>query len=165
MIKFNKKGAIGRDLPAISTASLPDIVFILLFFFMTVTVIKNQNLMVENRLPKASETTLLDKADRVIEIFVGKPKSSQAVSLGNKPRIQMDNTFVHMDEVGDYALQALSLMPEHLRGVATVAIKADAGVKMGVIEDLKKRLRDVNLLKINYTTNEGNVLENLAVAQ
>jgi len=77
----------------------------------------------------------------------------------------MDNTFVHMDEVGDYALQALSLMPEHLRGVATVAIKADAGVKMGVIEDLKKRLRDVNLLKINYTTYEGNVLENLAVAQ
>ena len=66
MIKFNKMSS-SRGLPAISTASLPDIVFILLFFFMTVTVMKNQNLMVENMLPRATETEKLDKQDRIIE--------------------------------------------------------------------------------------------------
>ena len=161
MIKFNKIKTSSNRLPPISTASLPDIVFILLFFFMTVTVMKNQNLLVDNTLPSASETTKLDKKDRIIEIFVGKVKENGKGSLGDEPRIQMDNKFVSIDEIGDYALQSLSLMPEHLRGVATVSIKADVGVKMGIIEDLKRRLRSVNLLKINYTTFEGDIIDNL----
>lgn len=165
MIKFNKIKSNNRNLPPISTASLPDIVFILLFFFMTVTIIKNQNLLVNNILPMATETEKLDKHDRIIEIFVGKVKNNNSLSLGDEPRIQMDNNLVKVEEVSDYALQALSLMPEHLRSVATVSIKADVGVKMGIIEDLKKRLRSVNLLKINYTTFEGDVLDNLKTSQ
>lgn len=161
MIKYDRINSKDRDLPAISTASLPDIVFILLFFFMTVTTIKNQNLMVENTLPKATETDLLDKPDRIIEIFVGRADDSKIISLGNEPRIQMGNKFVTMDEVGDYALQALSMMPEHLRTVATVSIKADVGVKMGIIEDLKERLRRINLLKINYTTYDVDSVDSL----
>lgn len=160
MIKFNKNRS-GRSLPPVSTASLPDIVFILLFFFMTVTVMRNQNLLVENTLPTATETEKLDKKDRIIEIYVGKPTKDGNANLGEEPRIQMDNKFITVDEVGDYALQALTLMPEHLRSVATVSIKADVGVKMGIIEDLKNKLRLVNLLKINYTTNEGAVFDNL----
>ena len=128
---------------------------------MTVTVMKNQNLLVENTLPTATETEKLDKKDRVIEIYVGKPTSEAKTNLGDEPRIQMDNKFITVDEVGDYALQALSSMPQHLRSVATVSIKADVGVKMGIIEDLKSQLRMVNLLKINYTTYEGAVTDNL----
>ncbi|WP_299797621.1 biopolymer transporter ExbD [uncultured Maribacter sp.] len=160
MIKFNKYRS-SKSLPPVSTASLPDIVFILLFFFMTVTVMKNENLLVENTLPTATETEKLDKKDRVIEIYVGKPTNDSNVNLGVEPRIQMDNKFITVDEVGDYALQALSSMPEHLKSVATVSIKADIGVKMGVIEDLKSELRMVNLLKINYTTYEGAAVDNL----
>ena len=128
---------------------------------MTVTVMKNQNLLVENTLPTATETEKLDKKDRVIEIYVGKPTAEAKTNLGDEPRIQMDNKFITVDEVGDYALQALSSMPEHLKSVATVSIKADVGVKMGIIEDLKGELRMVNLLKINYTTYEGAAVENL----
>ena len=160
MIKLNKYRS-SKSLPPVSTASLPDIVFILLFFFMTVTVMKNQNLLVENTLPTATETEKLDKKDRVIEIYVGKPTSEAKTNLGDEPRIQMDKKFITVDEVGDYALQALSSMPQHLRSVATVSIKADVGVKMGIIEDLKSQLRMVNLLKINYTTYEGAVTDNL----
>ena len=160
MIKFNKYRS-SKSLPPVSTASLPDIVFILLFFFMTVTVMKNENLLVENTLPTATETEKLDKKDRVIEIYVGKPTNDSNAKLGDEPRIQMDNKFITVDEVGDYALQALSSMPEHLKSVATVSIKADVGVKMGIIEDLKSELRMVNLLKINYTTYEGAAVDNL----
>ncbi|MDF4201930.1 biopolymer transporter ExbD [Maribacter sp. SA7] len=160
MIKFNKYRS-SKSLPPVSTASLPDIVFILLFFFMTVTVMKNQNLLVENTLPTATETEKLDKKDRVIEIYIGKPTTDGNANLGDEPRIQMDNKFITVDEVGDYALQALSSMPQHLRSVATVSIKADVEVKMGVIDDLKNQLRKVNLLKINYTTYEGAIVDNL----
>ena len=46
MSKFKKKKT--GDLPAISTASLPDIVFMLLFFFMVATVMRDSTLMVKN---------------------------------------------------------------------------------------------------------------------
>ncbi|PCJ98071.1 MAG: biopolymer transporter ExbD [Flavobacteriaceae bacterium] len=53
MSRFNKRES--ENLPEISTASLPDIVFMLLFFFMTVTIMKDDTLKVENKLPNASE--------------------------------------------------------------------------------------------------------------
>ncbi|WP_405380145.1 ExbD/TolR family protein [Maribacter sp. LLG6340-A2] len=160
MIRFNKNTS-NRKLPPVSTASLPDIVFILLFFFMTVTVMKNQNLLVANTLPKATETEKLNKKDRVIEIFIGAPTIEGTMGLGKEPRIQMGEKFISLNELEDHALQALAKMPEHLRGVATVSIKADVAIKMGIIEDVKKKLRTVNLLKINYTTYDGNVFDNL----
>lgn len=160
MPRINSFRSVNRNLPAISTASLPDIVFILLFFFMTVTTIKNQNLLVENTLPKATETENLDKRDRIIEFYIGKAAGIYNTDLGDEPRIQMNDRFVAMNEVSDNALKSLYQMPEYLRKVATVSIKADIGVKMGIVEDLKKELRKVNLLKINYTTFEGDVLDN-----
>ena len=66
--KKNKKG-----LPAISTASLPDIVFMLLFFFMVATVMRDSTLMVKNTLPAADQVQKLDKKDRVMYIYAGKP--------------------------------------------------------------------------------------------
>ena len=148
-------------LPAVSTASLPDIVFILLFFFMTVTTIKNQNLLVENQLPMASEVDKLDKTDRIIEIFVG-PISSNSNKGDNAPvKIQIEDRLVAINEVGYYSLKALGAITEHLQRSAMVSIKADHKVKMGVIANRKNELQKVNLFKINYTTVEGNVSKNM----
>ena len=52
MSKFNKKKK--GDLPAVNTASLPDIVFMLLFFFMVATVMRDNELKIENNLPAAN---------------------------------------------------------------------------------------------------------------
>ena len=80
MSKFAKKKS--GELPAVSTASLPDIVFMLLFFFMTVTVMKDSSLKVENNLPSASEIKKLEKKDRVLTIYVGKPTAEYAKLYG-----------------------------------------------------------------------------------
>lgn len=135
------------NLPAISTASLPDIVFILLFFFMTVTTIKNQNLLVKNTLPMASEVDKLDKTDRIIKIFVGPAVKEQKGWYGSGTRIQIEDRFVEVKDLGSHALRALNTMPEHLRKVAMVSIKADNTVKAGIINDIKAELQKVNLLK------------------
>ena len=76
MAKFNKKK--DGDLPAVSTASLPDIVFMLLFFFMTVTTMKDSTLMVENTLPNASEVKKLEKKS---------PGSYVDISLRNRGKV------------------------------------------------------------------------------
>ena len=136
-----------KKLPATSTAALPDIVFILLFFFMTVATIKNQDLWVENQLPLASETEKITKSNQVYD--------------DKTVLIQIDEHLVKKQEVGHYALQSLHQMPEHLRNAAIVAIKADRRVPLVHIKEIKKQLVQVNLLKINYTTLQGDVFQAL----
>lgn len=148
-------------LPAISTASLPDIVFMLLFFFMTVTTIKNNTLLVDNNLPNAKEVKKLEKKDRIIEIFVGKPSRELAEVLGSEPKIQLDNKLANVNDVAPYVLSELSKKPDAIRNLVTVSLKVDKDVKVGIVSDIKEELRKVNLLKVNYTTYEGNAFANV----
>jgi biopolymer transport protein ExbD len=159
MAKFNKKK--DGDLPAVSTASLPDIVFMLLFFFMTVTTMKDSSLMVENTLPNASETKKLEKKDRVIYIYVGKPTSQYQKVFGSEPKIQLNDKFANVSEVGDFILQERAKKPQELQNVLTTALKVDKEANMGLISDIKMELRKVNALKVNYTTYEGDAFRNL----
>ena len=73
MAKFRKDGK--KEVPAISTASLPDIVFMLLFFFMVSTTMREVTLMINNGMPEAKEVTKLEKKSLVSNIYIGKPKS------------------------------------------------------------------------------------------
>ncbi len=159
MAKFNKKKS--GDLPAVSTASLPDIVFMLLFFFMTVTVMKDSTLKVENSLPNATEIKKLEKKDRIIYIFVGKPTREYEKTYGTEPKIQLNDKFASTSDVGAYILQERGKKSQELQNVLTTALKVDKSANMGLIADIKQELRKVNALKINYTTYEGDAFRNL----
>ncbi|SHF54765.1 Biopolymer transport protein ExbD [Arenibacter palladensis] len=159
MSKFNKKK--DAALPAVNTASLPDIVFMLLFFFMTVTVMKDSTLKVENVLPNASEIKKLEKKDRVIYIYVGKPTREYEKTYGTESKIQLNDKFADASEVGDYILMERAKKPQELQNVLTTALKVDKDANMGIISDIKQELRKVNALKVNYTTYEGDAFRNL----
>lgn len=159
MSKFKKKK--GGDVPAVSTASLPDIVFMLLFFFMTVTTMKDSSLMVQNTLPQASETKKLEKKDRVLYIYVGKPTQEYQKVFGTEPKIQLNDKFADVSEVGSFILQERAKKPQELQDVLTTALKVDQDANMGLISDIKYELRKVNALKVNYTTFEGDAFANL----
>ena len=59
MSKFTRKGKKGT--PAVSTASLPDIIFMLRFFFMVVTVLRDAELKVKVTTRFATELTKLEE--------------------------------------------------------------------------------------------------------
>lgn len=159
MAKFTKKK--DGDLPAVSTASLPDIVFMLLFFFMTVTTMKDSSLMVENTLPNASEVKKLEKKDRVLYIYVGKPTRDYQKVFGTEARIQLNDKFANVSDVGDFILEERAKKPQELQNVLTTALKVDKDANMGLISDIKQELRKVNALKVNYTTYEGDAFRNI----
>ena len=115
MSKFSKKKS--GELPPVSTASLPDIVFMLLFFFMTVTVMKDSSLKVENVLPNANEVKKLEKKDRVIYIYVGKPTQEYQKVFGTEPKIQLNDKFASPSEVGDYILAERAKKSQELQNV------------------------------------------------
>lgn len=155
MSKFKKK--TGGGTPAISTASLPDIVFMLLFFFMVTTVMREVTLLVQNKKPKATEVKKLEKKNLVTYIYVGKPLERLQPTMGTEPRIQLNDAFAKLSEIKPYVIESRTEINEAERPLMTVSIKADEKVKMGLISDIKQELRKADALKINYSTRKGKV--------
>jgi biopolymer transport protein ExbD len=158
MSKFKFKR--NEKTPEVSTASLPDIVFMLLFFFMTVTVMKDDALKVVNELPNATQIKKLEMKDRVITIYIGKPAKPYDETLGEQPKIQISDRFVSIAELGSTVLEAINEKPEPIRAFVTISLKVDKKASMGLVDDVKDELRKINALKINYTTYEGDALRN-----
>lgn len=154
--KFKKKS--GGGTPAISTASLPDIVFMLLFFFMVTTVMREVTLLVQNTKPKATEVKKLEKKSLVTYIYVGKPVKTLISQLGPEPRIQLNDAFARVEEIQNYVIEERNNINEAERPLMTVSIKADQDVKMGLISDIKQELRKAEALKLNYSTLKGEVV-------
>lgn len=151
MAHFKKKS--GNKNPAISTASLPDIIFMLLFFFMVTTVMREGERMVQVVVPQATQLQKLEKKSLVNTIYIGRPTQKFQAIYGTKPRVQLDDKFSnHLD--GDIALfleQHKLKVNEQLWGQITTSIKADREVTMGIVTDVKTALRKSNQLKINYS--------------
>ncbi|MCT8339590.1 ExbD/TolR family protein [Luteirhabdus pelagi] len=157
MSKFKKKKS--GDLPAISTASLPDIVFMLLFFFMVVTVLRDSNLLVQNTLPKADQLEKLKK-DRSVYIYAGKPSSRYQDKYGNQGKIQIGDKFTDITNVKFALTEAREGLRPELQDKVMVALKVDEETNTGLVSDIKQELRDLNMLKIIYITSPGNPVEN-----
>ena len=153
MSKFRKDGKKG--MPAISTASLPDIVFMLLFFFMVTTVMRETTLFVSVTTPKATEIKKLKKKSLVSYIYIGSPIKRLQNSYGSAARVQLNDAFASVEEIQEFIATEREARDEKEIPYMTTSIKADETVKMGIITDVKQELRKANALKINYSTRKG----------
>lgn len=131
----------------LSTAALPDIVFILLFFFMTTAAFKDSDVQVQNELPSASELEALERSEKVISLWIGRPLNSvdDAVAV-----IQLDDAFVPVESLETAVMNKINALPEDLKPGAEVLVKVDQGVKLSVVQDVKKRLSAVSVRKVHY---------------
>ena len=150
-----KKSGDKKEVPAISTASLPDVIFMILFFFMVSTTMREQELMVRYKLPQATEVTKLEKKSLVSSINIGVPVSHLQAQFGTAPRIQLNDSFRSARDIGDFISAERDQMNESDRAQMTISIRADQYTKMGIITDVKQELRRANALKISYAALEG----------
>ena len=150
MSKFRKNTS--KDTPGISTASLPDIVFMLLFFFMVTTVMRETTIMVKQSLPQASEIQKLEKKSLVSYIYIGSPVERMQGTYGTKARIQLNDAFATVDDIPQYITAERAARDEKEVPFMTTSIKVDMQTKMGIVTDVKQELRKANALKINYST-------------
>ncbi len=150
MAKFRKSGS--RQMAALSTASLPDIVFMLLFFFMSVTTMKETDYKVKIKLPTATEVKKLEKKSLVSYIYVGAPLSTYQSKYGTEPRVQLNDKISNLSDIPDYVESERQSHDEAERPLLTYSLKVDSDAKMGIVTDIKQELRKVSALKINYST-------------
>ncbi|MFN4233212.1 MAG: ExbD/TolR family protein [Bacteroidia bacterium] len=156
MAKFKKKGE--GSVPAISTASLPDIIFMLLFFFMVTTVMRETTLKVEVRTPMATEVAKLERKSLVSYIYIGKPIKNLQSVFGTEPRIQLNDAFATLQQLPDFVEAERNARNEAERPLLTFSLKVDKETKMGIVTDVKQELRKVQALKINYSTKKTDKL-------
>jgi biopolymer transport protein ExbD len=133
----------------------------LLFFFMVATVMRDSTLMVINKLPAADQVQKLDKKDRVMYIYAGKPSNRYQDKYGSSAKIQLNDKFATVREVGAFILAERGAKRQELQNVLTTALKVDSDTKMGLVQDIKQELRKVSALKINYTTRLGDYMQNI----
>jgi biopolymer transport protein ExbD len=158
MTKF-KKGS-KKKIGTISTASLPDIVFMLLFFFMVTTVMREVDLKVEVTSPYASEVKKLEDKALVSYIYIGKPTNTKV--FGTVPRIQLNDAYAEPEQIRDFiAGKREMILNENDKNKMTVSLKIDRKTEMGIVTDVKQELRRASALKINYSTFEGDPIKNL----
>ncbi len=140
----------------LNTASLPDIVFMLLFFFMVTTVMRQTQVEVQVQLPKAKEVKKIEKKSIVSFVYIGKPISSKQYLYGTEPLIQLNDKLVNeegipLEAVKDFVLAEREKLDEADKNKMTVSLRIDKDIKMGRVNDLKLALRMANALKINYS--------------
>lgn len=140
-----------KMVPGLNTASLPDLIFTVLFFFMIVTHIRHDAPKVEYRIPQGTELQKLTKKSAATYIYIGKPLEQLQKKEGMDIKVQINDKYVTTDEITDYITDERSRMMPEDRQQMIVNLKADRNADMGTIIDVKQALRRANALRISYS--------------
>ncbi len=147
MSKFKKKANTKQDIP---TSALPDIIFMLLFFFMVTTVLREVTINVKQRIPDATQLRKLQRKSLVSYLYIGEPKKTD--QWGSEPRIQANDVFIEPRDVILWVTTEKDKLDEVERDQITIAMKVDKDAKRGLIADVELELRKANARKLLYTT-------------
>ncbi len=140
-----------RTVPTLNTASLPDLIFTVLFFFMVVTHMRKVTLKVKYTVPQGTELTRLTKKSAVSYIYIGRPNTPGRITTTDGSAIQINDKYATTADIVDYiAAEKRRMSPEDKMRM-TVSVKADRNTRMGVITDVKLALRKADVRKISYS--------------
>src|SRR6056297_1247365 len=135
--------------PEFTTASLPDIVFMLLIFFMVSTVLREQNIKVRTRLPQAEALTKIDQKRLISKIHIGPVKTGE--KEGNTA-IQIDDALIeNRKAIRNIMYNKLQEQPKLI-----ASMKVDKESEMGIVREVEQELREAGALRINYSSNREN---------
>ena len=141
---FKKKSAKTKQ--EIPTASLPDIIFMLLIFFMVTTVLRETELKVVTRLPQAEAIQKIEQKRLVSYIYIG-PERLENGSLGES-RVQIDDAIVEETlDIRDIMYRKVLDEPRTI-----VSFRVDRESETGLLYDVQQELREAEILRINYST-------------
>ena len=147
MNKFKTSSNTSQEIPM---AALPDIIFMLLFFFMVTTVVRPNEILVKQQLPSATQLKKVEKKSLVANFNIGAPKNVH--QYGTETKIQCNDVFIATRQIPQQVEEARAKLSEPEKDKLTIALKIDEEVKMGIVSDVETQLNEVNALKIIYNS-------------
>ena len=132
-MKFEKKRAnVKQEIP---TSSMPDIIFMLLLFFMVATTLREQEIFVKFTLPQAKAVQKIENKRLVSYIWVG-----------NDEKIQIDDNIIKKSAIQKIMYDKRVALPNII-----VSLRIDKNARMGLVTDIQESLRKADALRINYS--------------
>jgi len=144
MGQFKKKQAKTKQ--SVPTSAMPDVVFMLLIFFMVTTVLREVELKVQISYADAENIQKIEQKRLVSYIYVG-PERLGSDRLG-ETRVQIDDTLI--DDMGAIRNIMYDKLMEEPRLI--VSLRVDQDSEFGIITDVQQELRHAGTLRINYST-------------
>lgn len=132
-MKFEKKRSETKQ--EIPTSSMPDIIFMLLLFFMVATTLREQEIFVKFVLPEAKAVEKIENKRLVSYIWVG-----------DNERIQIDDNIVQLDQIQKIMYDKRVQLPNVI-----VSLRVDKNSRMGLVTDIQQSLRKADARRINYS--------------
>lgn len=136
-----------RQVPGLNMASMPDLIFTVLFFFMIVTHMRNETVQVAYEVPQGTEVGKPAKKFSTINIYIG--KDSRGIL-----RIQVNDKVCDLSQISTLVQRFRSALPVEEQEEMTINIRADKGTPMGCINDLKTELRKAGVSSVRYSATE-----------
>ena len=132
-MKFEKKRSESKQ--EIPTSSMPDIIFMLLLFFMVATTLREQEIFVNFELPQAEAVQKIENKRLVSYIWIG-----------DNERIQIDDNIVQLKQIQKIMYDKRVTLPSVI-----VSLRADKNSRMGLVTDIQQSLRKADARRINYS--------------
>ena len=143
-----------QGVPTLNVASMPDLIFTVLFFFMIVTHMRSDEVKVRLEVPAGSEVKKLTGHPAIINIYIGRQGDKETGKQENTWLVQLNGDLVSPSEI-PARINAIrsKLSPENAERL-TVSFRADRQAPMGLVSDVKQALQQAYALKINYSATE-----------
>jgi len=132
-MKFNKKRSNAKQ--EIPTASMPDIIFMLLLFFMVATTLREVDVYVKFKLPEAEAIEKIENKRLISYIWVGQ-----------SGKIQLNDNIIQVEDIQDIMYKKRVELPNVI-----VSLRIDKGSDMGIVNDIQQALRKADSRRINYS--------------
>ena len=147
------RGSEERDVPALNTSSLPDLIFTVLFFFMIVTHMRDVDMKVRYEVPQGTEVQKLGHKSSIVNIYIGRKAGA---TTDGEFYIQLNNDIATVADISAFLDKEKARMSSEDLARMTVSIKADRDVPMSLIADVKRALQQEFALRLNYSATEKN---------
>ncbi|MBP5277968.1 MAG: biopolymer transporter ExbD [Prevotella sp.] len=141
-----------REIPQLNMASMPDLIFTVLFFFMIVTHMRSVPVKVKHQVPAGTELTKLANSPVVTYIYIGKPLG--AASADGQTVVQLNDKIVDVALIDDYLSELRRLLGSEDAERMIVSLKVDKETEMGLVSDVKQALRRANVTRVHYSAVE-----------
>ena len=152
MSRFRKKQH--KNIPELNMASMSDIIFMFLFFFMIISTMRQSTLFVRTMIPPAENLQRLEKKGLVSTIYIGIPWGEYTNKLGSVPRIQLNDQFADVKDIAEFVEIEKQSRSQADREKIIWTLKVDETVSMGIVNDVKQELRKAGAYKINYSAKQ-----------
>ena len=144
MAHFKKKNAGSKQ--EVPTSAMPDVVFMLLFFFMVTTVLREVTLKVRVNLTQAENIEKIEQKRLLSYVYIG-PERLPGNRLG-EDKVQIDDAIV--DDIGGIRTLMYDKLREQPKLI--VSLRVDENSEFGLLTDVQEELKQASTFRINYST-------------